>query len=174
MFKKPIATPIVQACMFTSLAVLSASIGATTNTELDLAELTQASSAIVTGSVVSSQTQMQGKAAQTLVSVNVTDEIKGETAQTITVVLPGGSYTSGGFRVGETHAGSPQVFTNQQNLYFLSDNNDDGIYNIVGFNQGMITIEPSDKGDTVRGSLTRGQAVSVGEMKARINSVESE
>lgn len=167
-------TSTTKACMLTGLALLSANLGATTNTELDLSELTEASSVIVTGSVASTQTQMQGKAAQTLVSVNVTDEIKGDTAQTITVSLPGGSYTSGRFRIGETHAGTPQVFANQQNLYFLADEDNDGVYNVVGFNQGLVAIESSAKGDMVRGSVTRGQAVSMSEMKDRINSVEGE
>lgn len=156
-----------------SLMAASALTTATTNTELDLTDVTQAATAIVAGEVISSQVEMDGNSPQTLVSVRVTDEIKGDTASTITVVLPGGSYRSGRFRIGETHAGLPRLFANQKNVYFLSQDTTGGAYQIVGFNQGLATIESSADGDVVRGKLTQGQAVPMAEMKALINSVEA-
>jgi len=159
--------------LFVCSMALAASANATTNTELDLSEVVQAASTIVAGEVVSSTTKMQGKAATTVISVRVTDEIKGDTPEIVEISVPGGSYTSGRFRIGETHAGAPSAFANQKSVYFLSNNASQGGYDVVGFNQGIIAIEPTANGDMVRGMLTQGQSISLTEMKARIDDVEA-
>ena len=142
---------------------------ATINKELDLADVTSASTVIVTGEVMSTKVETKDNSAQTLVSVQVTDALKGKTSDVITIALPGGSYSSNGFRVGETYAGVPQTFVNQKNMYFLSDSDTNGVYQIVGFNQGILTIEPDDNNEMVKGALTHGEAVSMAEMKTRID-----
>ncbi len=146
----------------------------TSNTELDLEAVTSASNAIVAGQVLSTKTMTDGNAARTVVSVQVNDEIKGDTAETIEIVIPGGSYKVGRFRVGETHAGTPRMFENQQNIYFLNSADTDGRYQIVGFNQGMVAIESLDGKAVVRGTLTQGQAIPMAEMKAKIASAEGQ
>lgn len=156
--------PTKRVCLFASLLAVGVA-NATTNIELDLSDVTQAADAIVTGEVVSTETTMQGKSPQTLVTVRVTDELKGDTAETITILVPGGNYKSGRFRIGEVHAGSPQTFVNQSNFYFLNESAESGAYRVVGFNQGVIAIEDET---SARGLLTHGQAIPVAEMKARI------
>jgi len=158
----------VLACSITFGALANA----TSNTEMDLTDVTLAAETIVAGEVLASRTEMNGKTPQTLVSVRVIDEIKGDTAETITVLLPGGSYTSGRFRIGETHAGVQRAFNNQKSIYFLSDRNASGAYQIVGFNQGVVSIESSEDGDVVQGVLTQGQVIPLDEMKEQIMSME--
>ncbi|MBO1255649.1 hypothetical protein J3L16_08130 [Alteromonas sp. 5E99-2] len=143
---------------------------ATINKEFDLADATTASSVIVAGEVMSTKVDTSGNGTQTLVSVQVTDALKGKASGIITIALPGGSYSSNGFRVGETYAGVPQAFVNQKNMYFLSDSDTDGVYQVVGFNQGILTIESNDNKEMVKGMLTHGEAVSMKEMKTRIDS----
>jgi len=156
------------------LCAISATAPATSNVQLDFSEITKASSTILTGEVLKTSTKMQGKAATTHVSVKVMDELKGDAEKVITVVVPGGSYRSGRFRIGETSPGTPAAFRDQQNLYFLSEGQKAGTYNVTGQTQGVMNLQPSAEGAVVKGSITQGEPMSIKEMKVRINSVEGE
>jgi len=166
---------IPRVAMLTTLLALPSLAFATSTTELVLSEITQASTNILTGEIIESQAITANKAAtETLVTVRVTDEIKGNTAEMIQIRIPGGSFKRGRFQLGETHAGIPQVFANQKNLYFLTTTDKDNVYQIADFLQGSVKIESSPEGEMVNGKLTGGQAIPMSEMKSKITNAEGQ
>lgn len=147
---------------------------ATTSKNMDLTEVTQASSLVIAGEVLSSVTTMNNGSAQTEVTVRVDDAIKGSSSSTVTIVMPGGSFVSNGIRLGENVPGVTKTFVEQRGVYFLTNMQEQGKYQITGFSQGMLAISSSNGVDTLRGKLTNGQEFTLAEIKEKIKAVEAQ
>ncbi len=147
---------------------------ATTNELLDLSGMTELASTIVTAEVISSEVDSSSDQVSTRVTLRVTDEIKGNTLETITVTLPGGSYKKGRFRVGEVSAGTPQLFADQDALLFLTEGSQSNSYNIVGYSQGYMSIREEGGKQMLQNTTTGGKAISVDVMKQQIREMEAQ
>ena len=146
----------------------------TSNQQLDLSDMTTTATAIVTAEVVSNQVDSSDNRGVTVVSLQVSEQIKGNTQQFINLTLPGGSYSRGRFRVGEITAGAPQLFANQDVLLFLVEGQQSNNYSLVGYTQGLLFIRDQNGQQVVQGSVTEGQVISVDAMKESILQVEAE
>jgi len=146
---------------------------ATTNELLDLSGMTELASTIVTAEVISSEVDSSANQVSTRVTLRVTDEIKGNTLETITVTLPGGSYRTGRFRVGEVSAGTPQMFADQDALLFLTEGSQSNSYSIVGHSQGYMSIREEGGKQMLQNTTTGGRAISVDTMKQQILELEA-
>lgn len=167
MLSKILKTSCIAAGMFAITAA-----HATTNVKMDLADAAKAATAIVTGEVLSSVTVMNGRTPETRITLDVGEQLKGSTSQTITVVMPGGNYKQGKFRVGETVPGIAPVLASEESVYFLSSLAEANEYQIVGFNQGQLSMTNVDGEMMISGRLTRGAQYSLSEMRKKLNEVE--
>jgi len=167
MFTKMIKT----SCLLAGVFAMSFA-NATTDEQMDLTEVTQASTVIVTGEVLSSVTVMQGNSPFTKFTLSIEEQIKGNSPQTITVVIPGGTMKKGRFLVGETVPGVTPILSAQKSLYFLSPLDAKDEYQIVGFNQGQASISTVNGEEIITGTLTGGHQYSLTEMKAKINAAD--
>lgn len=161
------------AAALTLCTVASTNSFATTNELLDLEAMTEAASTIVTAEVVSREVVSSDNRGKTMVTLRVTDEIKGDTQELITVTLPGGSYRRGRFRVGEVSAGTPQLFANQDALLFLTGGQQSGSYTIVGHSQGYMSIRDGNGQQVLQNTTTGGKEISVSTMKQQILDMEA-
>ena len=166
--------PYAWAVALTVSVAMSNSSLATTTEQLDLSGMADAASAIVTAEVVSSEVQSTDNRSRTLVTLRVTDEIKGDTEEFITVELPGGSFSRGRFRIGQVSAGTPQLYPNQDALLFLAGTQQTNTYKIVGHSQGYMAIREVSGEPVLQNTTTGGAGVPVSEMKQKIIEMEAQ
>lgn len=162
---------IKTSCLLAGVLAMSFA-NATTDEQMDLAEVTEASTVIVTGEVLDSVTVMEGNSPLTKLTISIEERIKGNTPQTITVVIPGGTMKKGRFLVGEVVPGITPVLSSQKNLYFLSPLAAKDEYQVVGFNQGQASISMVNGEESITGTLTNGERYSLTEMKAKIHAAQ--
>lgn len=165
--------PYAWAIGLTLCTTVSTSSFATTTELLDLSSMTEAASTIVTAEVVSSQVDSSNNRGKTMVTLRVTDEIKGNPQELITITLPNGSYSRGRFRVGQVSAGVPQLFPNQDALLFLSEGSQSNNYSIVGYSQGYMAIRNEEGQQVLQNTTTGGQEITVSAMKKQILDMEA-
>lgn len=125
---------------------------ATTAADLSLREMTQQAELVVTGQAVETRSAWieDGRVLVTLVTVSVGETIKGDGAQTVTVVLPGGTDSNRRIPVAMTYAGAPQIYPQEEVFLFL--NREEAVpdgYAVAGFAQGKYSINEDDKGQKV-------------------------
>ncbi|HEY7180737.1 MAG TPA: hypothetical protein VIC84_04935 [Blastocatellia bacterium] len=150
-----------------------------------LEQMTKESSVIVTGKCLRTQSQWVGRSLVTMATVEVSDKIKGDTGQQLTVALPGGVGYKGKFALAQTYPGAPQIFATEGVFLFLSDKSPvPGSYSVMNFAQGKFSIAKTDADEEVvthdmtmapvqKGiGMTRGknQFLSLSEFKARVKS----
>ncbi len=138
----------------TSVAVLAmlagVTIHATTVVALSNRALTENASVIATGRCVDLRTTWEGRILVTVATISITDVLKGEPGQTITIALPGGADANRKFPVAMTYAGAPQIAINEEVFVFLAPQ--DGITSgltVAGFSQGKFSIVNDERGEKV-------------------------
>jgi hypothetical protein len=83
----------------------------------------------------------------TLVTVAVTESLKGTPGDTLTVVVPGGVDTNRKVPVAMTYPGAPRLTPGESMFLFLNaDTEVGGGYNVTGFSQGKFSIVEGDDG----------------------------
>jgi len=160
------------ALVLTVSSAASLSSFATTNELLNLEEMTNTASTIVTAEVVSTEVDSSNNRAKTMVTMKVTDAIKGDTQTLITVLVPGGSYSRGRFRVGQTSPGTPRFFAKQDALLFLNESQQSNTFTLVGHDQGYMSIRDSEGEQVLQNLTTGGKEMSVSNMKQQILEME--
>lgn len=150
-------------------------LGSTTSIDqLDLGAMTSEATTIVTAEVVDSQVDTSDNRLTTVLTLRVTDQIKGVTQNFISVTVPGGSAKLGRFRVSEVNASVPRIFADQEALLFLTESQQSNNYSVVGFTQGYMSILDDEGQQVVQNSTTDGKKLSLEEMKESIMQVEAE
>jgi hypothetical protein len=140
------------------LMVLAAAVpvDATTVRRLANEELTHEADLIVIGKALESKTQWVGRSLYTVVTVQVTEALKGEAGAQIQVALPGGRDTQRKFPIAVTYAGAPTLSRDEPVVLFLVGGRDISAYAIAGFAQGKYTIVVDEAGTKrVARDLTR-------------------
>jgi hypothetical protein len=159
--------------------------GVSLATDLSMGQMTANSSLIVTGKCLETKIQWVDRRLFTLATVEVTEAIKGEPAQTVTVVLPGGIDSNRKVPIAMTYPGAPQIAPDEEVFLFLTA--DEAIpngYAVMGFAQGKYSINEDNAGekvvarDSAKVRLQKGTGVTRGavqftplaEFKAKVQS----
>jgi hypothetical protein len=122
-------------------AMIAPRAEATTAIRLSNDDLTDQADLIVVGRAVDQETRWVGRNLVTLVTVAVTEAIKGEAVGSITVALPGGIDAKRKFPVAMTYAGAPRLSANEEVFLFLTAGDEvEGSYAVSGFSQGKFSI----------------------------------
>jgi hypothetical protein len=108
--------------------------------QLSMDDLAVKSTAIVRGRILDSYTQLSGPTVYTHYHVAVSDMLKGTTAGTIDVALPGGA--AAGIR--QSYPGVPQLSIGHDYVLYLWTSPASGITMPTGFSQGIFEVS----GDT--------------------------
>ena len=137
-----------------SAVVLSAisvvPVGATTLQRLSLDEMTQQSSAIVRAKVTGSSPILRGANVWTMYQVQVLETLKGPSANTVQVAVPGG--VAGGMR--QIVAGAPSLTPGGEYVFFLWRGRS-GLVQLIGLSQGLLSVTRDAEGNA---SLVRPAA----------------
>lgn len=129
---------------------LTAVLSATTARRLSNGQLAQDADVILIGQVGETRSAWEGRTLVTLVTVTVTETLKGAPGQTVTIALPGGSDANRRFPVAMTYAGAPTMQPGEQVFLFLG--HDDEIASghvVLGFSQGKFSIVQDASGAAV-------------------------
>ena len=123
-----------------ALAMVTTTSFATTVEQMSLEQMVSSAEAIVVGEAMSSRTVKRDGAVYTVTEFSVKNSIAGGAGSTVEVVVPGGSYTSGGVKVGEVVAGAPKFNKGQTSVLFLKGDVQPGDYALVDIVQGALPM----------------------------------
>ncbi len=174
---------------------LAASLGATTLEPMTGEQLIDASELIVVGECAEMHAQWYGRSLVTLVTVAVTDVLKGEAADEVTIALPGGLDLDGPVPVAVTFPGAPVWSPGDELLLFLDGveappggNSSSGstslksttpastglgaaMFGVVGFSQGVFPVVMDGDNALITQSRSSKQgAMPLAVVKAQIQS----
>ena len=121
--------------------LFAASAWATTVVDKSRATMAQESTLIVTGQCSDLASAWIGRELVTVATVQVDEQIKGQSAGKIQVIIPGGIDANRAIPLALTVPGAPRILPGEQVLLFLADENRvrDG-YAVVGFSQGKFSL----------------------------------
>lgn len=146
---------VVVVCLVV-LALAVPGLWATTLAKMSNADLTNKAQLIVMGQCLKLQSSWVGRDLVTLVTVSVSEVMKGSERSTVTVVLPGGADADRRVPIAVTYPGAPRIMPDETVFLFLSSESRvaDG-FAIVGFSQGKFSIvEDADGHKMVSRDLT--------------------
>lgn len=135
--------------LYLSLLIFAPLSNATTSQEMSFTDLVNKSDACVVASVISSKSVTEGGGVFTYTQFKVKETAFGSPNDVITVKTPGGERKLGRLLTAEVVPGSPQFFSNQDSLLFLSGGNGADQYLITGFSQGALNVTQGASGSTV-------------------------
>ena len=117
---------------------------------LSLEDMVNQSDVIAIGNCVSTQSVWVDRSLVTLATVSVSETLKGEGSENITVVLPGGVDANRKFPVAMSYPGAPRLTPGENVFLFLTTDTDFGNgYNVAGFSQGKFSIVNDEDGEPV-------------------------
>jgi hypothetical protein len=123
---------------------------ATTVAALSNRALAQTADIIVIGRCTSVRSAWVGRTLVTQATIGVTESLKGDARNTLTVTLPGGIDAARKFPVSMVYAGAPQIAMGEEVFLFLgrSGTSPDGLV-VLGFSQGKFSIVSDETGQRV-------------------------
>lgn len=122
--------------------------GATTARRLSNEDLATQADLIVIGKSVDSRSEWMDRTLVTVVTISVSETLKGTTGATLTVVLPGGVDARRAVPIAMTYAGAPAVGPDEEVVLFLDYDAQVG-YTVMGFSQGKFSITEDPQGQKV-------------------------
>lgn len=167
------------------LGLTSIAVGTTVKRLTD-EELVGQADAIVVGQCIGVKSEWLDRILITRVTIQVSETLKGPSAETISVVLPGGIDANRKFPVSMTYAGAPKIYLQENVFLFLSREEQlTDAYTVTGFSQGKYSIVSLpdgtqavardlsqvtfvDRGGQVRGSAT---AIPLQRFRAKVRSL---
>src|SRR5688572_706162 len=132
-----------------SLLGMAAAVEATTAIQLTDADMVADADLIVTGECQAVQSDWIGSDLVTIARVAVGETLKGESAATVDVVLPGGIDLDRKFPIASTWPGAPTMQPGEEVFLFLATADDPGHTHVVGFSQGKFSIQSDARGSKV-------------------------
>jgi hypothetical protein len=160
---------------------------ATTAVEHSETDLIQAAEVIVLGRVVDQESRWLDRDLVTVVTVQVSEVLKGEAGSTVQVVVPGGVDTNRPFPIAMTYPAAPELLDQENVLLFLTaEGRVANGYGIVGFSQGKYTVVESAQGEKIAtqnlsqlnlqdrsGNVTRGaaKAIPLKQLRLKVKSI---
>jgi hypothetical protein len=156
------------------VGVCAPTVSATTVVAKTDREMTKESDMIVLGRCVKTRSEWVGKVLVTVATLDVTETLKGGSAKTIEVTLPGGIDTKRKVPVAMTYAGAPTLIPDEQVILFLNrDLALDNAMTISGFSQGKYNVASDPKGNNIvtrnisDARLIGGQGIAAGSRERR-------
>jgi hypothetical protein len=123
---------------------------ATTARRMSNRELAEQAQIIVIGQASDVRPAWEGRTLVTLVTVNVTDRIKGDAGDAVTVALPGGVDAKRKVPIAMTFAGAPTIQPGEEVFLFLGKDDDIASgYVVLGFSQGKFSVAREPNGRKV-------------------------
>ncbi|MBF5044770.1 hypothetical protein FGE12_20395 [Aggregicoccus sp. 17bor-14] len=141
-----------------SLLVLATAASATTAVRLSDEQLVEQSRQIVIGRAVESKSAWVDRALVTLVTVEVSETLKGAPARRLTVALPGGVDANRKFPISMSYPGAPRIGTQEEVFLFLTGPQPTiaQAHTVVGFSQGKYSVVQSAGGEKLVSRDLRG------------------
>jgi hypothetical protein len=120
----------------------------TMSNDLTMQEMTQRSELIVAGQCVETRsTWVDGRRLVTLATISVNDAIKGTSASTVTVELPGGIDSNRKHPISMNYPGAPTIQTDENVFLFLTRaDSPANTYAVMGYAQGKFSIVNDQEG----------------------------
>jgi hypothetical protein len=115
-----------------------------------LQDLTSQSDLILSGRCLDTNSMWieDGRVLVTVATISVEEVIKGDQAQTVSVVLPGGVDLNRRIPVGMTYPGAPQIMAQEEVFLFLSSEAAlPNSYAVAGFAEGKFSIVENESGE---------------------------
>jgi hypothetical protein len=132
------------------LLLWAAEGSATTAIALSNRAMTDQADVVVIGRATDTRSAWEGRVLVTLVTVAVTETLKGVADSTITVTLPGGIDANRRVPVAMTYPAAPSMGLGEEVFLFLArDEADVNRLTVVGFSQGKFSINPDPTGEPV-------------------------
>jgi hypothetical protein len=123
---------------------------ATTARRMSNRELAETAQIIVIGQASDSRPAWEGRTLVTLVTVKVTELIKGDPGASVTVALPGGIDANRKAPIAMTFAGAPTIKPGEEVFLFLGRDDDvSSGYVVLGFSQGKFSVAQEPNGAKV-------------------------
>lgn len=117
------------------------SVNATTLLKMSPEEMAKDADVIVLGSCISAATERANGQLVTVVKIAVDESLKGSSAATLNMAIPGGIDTSRAIPVAVTVPGAPSVYADENVLLYLKHSAVvAGAYDVVGFSQGVYEV----------------------------------
>ena len=157
-----------------TIALSASSAYASMNTQKNLNDMANASTAVVTGKVMSKRTEYANGQTMTKVRVRITDELKGDVSEFITVDIPGGSFQTGKFSIGESGSNGHTMFSEDDALLFLNKNKETNTFSLSNKEQGYTPINNSDDGLSQQNALIGNKTMSLQEIKTELKTNKEE
>jgi len=139
-----------RALQWLSLWVLLSPVAhATTVVKLSDEQLVASSQQIVIGRAVESRSSWIDRDLVTLVTVEVSETLKGTPARRLTVALPGGVDATRKFPLAMTYAGAPRIGSQEEVFLFLTGPEASlaSAHTVVGFSQGKYSVVQDASGE---------------------------
>lgn len=125
----------------TLVAAGAVDLHATTARKMSNRDLAEQAQIIVIGQAAGIRPAWEGRTLVTLATVNVTERIKGDPGDTVTVALPGGIDANRKVPLAMTFAGAPTIAPGEEVFLFLGrDENISSGYVVLGFAQGKFSV----------------------------------
>lgn len=142
---------------------------ATTFEKMSTAQMAEAASDIVVGTVSSMRTVWVDRTLMTLVTVSVSESIKGSGAPEVVVAIPGGIDTSRDVHVAILYPGAPMMSPNEEVALFLSaDSAVANAYSIVGYSQGRFSVMRDGDEIVLAQGTTSGPKLALATLKGQV------
>lgn len=123
---------------------------------LSVEDMVNQSDVIAIGNVVETKSIWVDRTLVTLATVSVTESLKGNSASTITVELPGGIDANRAVPIAMSYPGAPNLTPGENAFLFLTATGETGgSYNVAGFSQGKFSIVDEDGEQMVSRNLTK-------------------
>jgi hypothetical protein len=115
---------------------------------LSIEDMVNQADVIAIGNCLDTRSVWVDRSLVTLVTVAVSESLKGAPGETLTVVLPGGVDANRKIPIAMTYPGAPRLTPGEDVFLFLNTDSDvGGGYNVTGFSQGKFSIVEGDDGE---------------------------
>jgi hypothetical protein len=116
---------------------------------MTLADMTRRASVAIVGEVVESRAVQMSDGPYRLATVTVKESLWGTSQASVIVASPGGPAAGAKFPVATVIAGSPSLLVRERAVLLLTADPARGGYSIVGFDQGLLSVTKTPRGDEV-------------------------
>ena len=114
---------------------------------LSIGDMTDQADVIAIGNCVETRSMWVDRSLVTLVTVAVSESLKGLPGDTLTVVVPGGVDVNRKIPVAMTYPGAPRLTPGENVFLFLNADSEVGVgYAVTGFSQGKFSIVEGEDG----------------------------
>lgn len=115
---------------------------------LSVEDMVDQSDVIAIGNCIDARSVWVDRSLVTLATVSVSETLKGDANENITVVLPGGVDANRKFPIAMSYPGAPRLTPGEDVFLFLNSETDYGTgYTVAGFSQGKFSIVTDEDGE---------------------------